>query len=89
MCKEEAENYKKANQNLRRKKNPAQELRIKYLDHKRPRFQKALDDFKKKEMPQSHVEYRPLLHPDKEQAQGMAELWVEVLDLDESRQMVF
>ena len=47
---------------------------------------RALDAFKKKDMPQSSVEFRPLYAPGKGQAQGLAELWVDVLDAEEARQ---
>ena len=31
------------------------------------------------------VEFRELRHPNKKQAQGMVELWIEVLTLEEAR----
>lgn len=33
------------------------------------------------------VEFRELLHPNKLQAQGMIEMWVEVLSMEEARRM--
>ena len=34
----------------------------------------------RKEIPHSKVEMRPLIHEDREQAQGLVELYVDVLD---------
>ena len=36
-------------------------------------------------LPQMPVEFRELKHPDKDQAQGIIELWVEVLTIEEQR----
>ena len=66
-------------------KNPAFEERKKALIKRQGSLGRALEAFKKKEMPQTDVEFRPLYAPGKGQAQGLAELWVEVLDAEETR----
>lgn len=46
----------------------------------------AIDIFRKREMPPGKVEHRALKHPEKgDQAQGIIELFIDVLDSDESR----
>ena len=57
-----------------------------YLRKHKQYFSEAIKQFTKKEIPQSKVEIRPLLNPEREQAQGMVELYVDVLDMDESKQ---
>ena len=66
-------------------KNPAFDERKKALIKRQGSLGRAFEAFKKKEMPQTDVEFRPLYAPGKGQAQGLAELWVEVLDAEETR----
>ena len=70
---------------MQRKKSETREKYGTYLKNRKGKVNRALESLKKKEMPQSNVEFRPLLHPEKKQAQGVVELFVEILDAEESR----
>lgn len=63
-CRKQSEEIKLAMRHNRKKKDPLMEMKAKNLDVKAAKLTAALTLFKKKEMPQSSVEYRPLFHPD-------------------------
>ena len=53
---------------MQRKKSETRDRYGSYLKNRKEKVKRALESLKKKEMPQSNVEFRPLLHPEKQQA---------------------
>lgn len=89
LVKEQMDQHRKLTQQSKRKDPVEKELISKiekFLRNKQNSLRVAKDVFCKKEVPQAKVEYRPLKKGGKEGApQGVIELFVDVLDVEEAR----
>ena len=68
ICQDKMKEIQTLKQQNRRKKDNNYKEKEKLIGDRRLNISKIFDKFKKKDMPLSKVEYRPLSHPDKEQA---------------------